>query len=785
MQYIQAQSTTLTLTLTTEKREAVPAATVQLQAIPDTTNVTSAISDTAGNAVLQALPGKQYILKISATGFAPLEKNLLIKPEAMRLLIVLKTDSKTLSGVVVRSTRPLMRQQDDKTIVDPEALAAASTNAYEVIEKVPGVFVDGDGSIYLSSTTPATVYINGREQRMSAADMATLLKSLPPGSIQSIEVLRTPSARYDASGSGGVVNVVLKKGVRIGLTGSFNAGLNQGRFGNRFAGFNLNNSNGRLSTYINAQYNFRNTYEQLHTTRFLSPDTVLRQQAYTRFPAAGGYIGFGGSYELLKKLEIAYDGRFNWNNPRNQSTNLSSIERVSDQSVLQQNSNVVQNEGNSYNLTNALSFKYKIDSAGSEWTTDFSYTHAPNSIDQTFKTNFVKPARNEATGDGNIDNALQFFSAQTNVIKRLRGALTVEAGLKTTGVRFRNATDYYALSGSDRVWDDGRTAAFRYTETINAAYLQASKTYKKITLKTGGRVEQTIMKGQQTIPTDTSFTIKRTDFFPYAYLSRPIMSIAGYALRAYLVYRRSITRPAYEYLNPAVRYVDPYLFDAGNPSLRPQFTTNYEANVSFEERPVFAIGVNKTRDIFTQVVYVADSSREVSYRTYDNLGRNRETYFRALGALPPGGKYFFVAGVQYNYNNYNGQYEGAPLQFKRGSWSFFTYHNLKLSPVTNFSLNGFVRFNGQQQFYQLSTFGTLRASISHQLLNKKLMITLSGEDLFYTNNNKFTLQQGSVNAFGSRLADTRRVGLNLRYNFGLRKRDAQDMFNVESPERTN
>jgi hypothetical protein len=85
-----------------------------------------------------------------------------------------------------------MRQEDDKTIVDPENLAASSTNAYEIMEKIPGLFVDQDGNIYLSSTTPAKVYINGREQRMSTLDIATLLKSLPPNAIASVEILRTP-----------------------------------------------------------------------------------------------------------------------------------------------------------------------------------------------------------------------------------------------------------------------------------------------------------------------------------------------------------------------------------------------------------------------------------------------------------------------------------------------------------------------------------------------------------------------------------------------------------------
>jgi hypothetical protein len=651
------------------------------------------------------------------------------------------------------------------------------------MEKVPGLFVDQDGNIYLNSTTPATVYINGREQKMSAADIATMLKSLPPNSIATIEIMRTPSARYDASGSGGIVNVVLKKGVRIGLTGSVNGGFNQGRYGNRFVGINLNNNNGAWSTYLNLQYSRRKTYDQIETNRFFGGDSVLSQDAFTKFPANSYYVGFGVGYQINKKWDINYDGRFNLNESQNSSTNLSQIIKISTGQVVESNEALVQNRGRNFNLTQGLTLKYKLDSLGSEWGTDISYTYSPNKTDQQLATLFFTATPFVGTGDGLIDNKLQFYSVQSNLLKKFARKFTVETGVKSTNVRFTNSTDYFNGKDGNRVKSAFRSGAYAYNEGIQSAYMQASKTSLGVTLKAGVRMENTNMKGEQKAPRDTSFNLTRTDFFPYIYLSRGIMKIAGYDLRAYLVYRRTINRPAYEYLNPSIRVVDPYLFETGNPSLRPQFTNNYEANVSFEERPVLAIGYNDTKDIFTQVVYPADSNR--LSRTYDNLGSNKETYFRALGALPPGKRYFFVAGAQYNHNFYQGIIEGnKPLAFKRGSWSLFTYQTFKITPLTTLSMNGFVRFNGMQQFYELSTFGALRASISQQFLKKKLTATISGEDLLYTNQNEFVLNQGSVRAAGFRKSDTRRFGLNLRYNFGFRKRDENTMFNnVESPER--
>ena len=113
----------------------------------------------------------------------------------------------------------------------------------------------------------------------------------------------------------------------------------------------------------------------------------------------------------------------------------------------------------------------------------------------------------------------------------------------------------------------------------------------------------------------------------------------------------------------------------------------------------------------------------------------------------------------------------------------YTYHQLKIGSLTQLSVNGFVRFNGQQQFYELSTFGELRMGINQQFLKKKLNVTVSMNDIFQTNHNEFTINQGSVKANGSVRTDSRRFGINLRYNFGIRKREEkQDMFDISAPQ---
>lgn len=781
--FVQAQEVPVSLKLVNQKGEPVSFATVTAFPVADTTAKQNKLSDSVGGVQFSLLQNNLYSVRISSVEYAPLEKSISIKTDATTFRFVLQSVSKAMNSIVVTAKKPLMRQEDDKTIVDPEPIANASTNAYEIMEKTPGLFVDQDGNIYISSTTPAKIFINGREQRMSASDIATILKSLPPNAISSIEILRMPSAKYDASGSGGIVNVVLRKGIRIGLTGSVHIGANQGRYGNQFMGLNLNNSSGKLSTYLNVQLSRRNSFDELVTNRRFSPDSVLRQDAVTKYPANSYYLGYGINYAINDKWEWSYDGRLSYNINKSNSINESIKQQLSTEQVSTRNLASINNNGKNFSINQGLNLKYKMDSAGSTWTTDLSFTYSPNNTDQLFSTTFQQPVAFTALGDARIENTYRFASAATDLSKKLPHKITVETGLKSTGIWFNNSNNYYNQRNGTRVKDAFRTGAYNYNENINAAYLQASKGFGSILLKAGARLENTNMQGHQLVPRDTAFSIHRTDLFPYVYLSRNIMKIAGYELRAFLVYRRTISRPAYEYLNPSPRYVDPYLYESGNPSLRPQFTQTYEANISVDERPIIAVGVNDTKDIFNQVVYQADSNRSQAFRTYDNLGKNKETYIRALGALPPGGKYFFVLGGQYNHNFYQGAYENKPLSFKRGSWRFFTYHNFKASPTTNIFLNGFLMTNGQLQFYELSNFGQLNIGFSQQFFNRKLQLNVFGQDLFYTNKNEFVLTQGSVNATGMRKSDTRRIGIFLRYNFGIRKKEEQKLPDVDAAQK--
>ncbi len=750
------------------KNNPVGYANIKIIAKDDSAKSFNYITDSIGLVKINLVPNKTFNFNVAALGYKKYTKDFVIKEQTM-IAIKLLEDPNQLKEVVVKSSKPLIRQEDDKSVVDPEPLAASSTNAYETVEKVPGIYIDQDGNIYLNGLSPAGVQINGRDLKMSASDIAILLKSLPPNSIQKIELIRTPSAKYDASGGGGLVNIVLMKGIKLGVNGSLNTGFGQGVYGNQFIGFNLNNNNDKLNSYVNAQYSNSDSYSITNTDRNITIDSVLKQQARAVSPNTAISVGYGFGKTLKENWELSYDGRMSQNKFDNTTNSASFLHQIStNQNSGNLNSNV-SNKGYNNFINQSFRVKLKLDTVGGEWVNDVSFNFSNSSTDQIY-TNVLVANNTSTGGNGNNGNDRNYFTYQSDFKKKGFG-LVIESGFKTSVLNFDNHSNYTKSILGQVAPDPFRTSSFNFKEQINAGYLQASKTWGPVVLKVGSRIEQTMMQGHQLVPRDTTFSVNRADAFPYVYLSRKIMMIMDYELRGFLVYRKTISRPSYDYLNPFARYIDPYLYEVGNPNLKPQFTNNYEANISVNDKPLFAYGVNETTDIFTNVVYQSPTNKQVSYRTYDNLSKSKETYFRIIGVIPPGKKYFAVLGTQYNRNDYTGYYEGKPIVFNRGTWAIFTFQSYKIDGLSTITLNGFWRIKGQQQFYELSNFGTLNTSINRQFLKKKLIVTASYNDFLFTNNNHFELHQGTQNAVGYRETDSRRWGLSLRYNFGFKPKE--------------
>ena len=760
-------------------RTALPGATVQLICLADSTDFYST-TDNQGIAHFKGLKNTLYAVKISYIGFETLEKAIMIKPNEREFKFNLKESAIALDEVTIKAQKPLIRQEGDKMIIDPESLANISSNTLEVLESTPGLFVDQDNGIYLNSATPAKVYINGREQKMSNQDISIILQSLPPGSVEKIEVLRTPSTKYDASSSGGIINIVLKKGVKIGRFGSIRTGLNKGVYGNKYVGFTFNDSGNKHTTYINSNYNLNDRQEELNTNRFIGTDTLLAQSSISRQTSHQIYLGYGISYDPTEKLNLSYDGRINYSLP-NSLTNNTNLTKTDEALILSQNDNIIENNSTSLNLQQDLSLNYKLDTIGSNIDINLGYNYYTNDKIQDYSYNFVMPDNFIISGNGNNLQYRHFGVIQGDLTKYFKHKISFEAGLKTSYQWYSGKSDFIITANDISIVDPLRNNKFNYSENISAAYSQLSKTFgKNFVLMGGVRAENTFMDGKQTVPMDTSFLINRVDFFPYIYLSRNIIHIMGIDLRAYLIFRRTISRPDYSILNPGINFVDQFMYETGNPALKPQFTNNAEFNISFNDFPIIAVGKNYTTDIFSEVIYQNQENENILVRTYDNIGTSKETYIRGLVGIPPGGAYFFALGAQYNLNDYDGYYQGEPLQYVKGSWRFFTFHVLKLFGDTKLTMSGFMMVNGQLGFLELENFGGINLGLRQSFFDNKLSISINARDLLKTMNVRFKIDQGGISTFGNRYTDNQRFGIKIHYKFGLsKKKESENMFKFE------
>ena len=760
-----AQNITVRVNSLNDKKEKVVYATTAILSITDSLLLFTQTSNK--ETVFSLKNNTAYILKITAVNIKTFYQKLFTGSNDTTLNVVLQTMSKQLGEVVVNSRTPLLKQEDDKTVVDAEQLAGSSTNAFEVLEKTPGAIVDQDGNVYLNSSTPSTIYISGREIKLSAQDLANLLKNLPANSISKIEILRNPSAKYDAASSGGIINIVLKKGVKLGVNGSIDISHFQGVYGSEAIGFNVSNSKEKLNTYLSYNFSKKLNGEDLSSNRYTNTGGLFKQYAFTRFNNTNNYVGGGINYDVNKKLNIAYDARISATQNNSDVNNNISISSLRTGNILGKNISIVNNEGPSLYVGNGVAAKYKLDTLGSEWSNTLDYTYFRSNSNQDYSNLNIFPARNTLLGDGNILNNKNILAYKSDVVLKTKKKFTIEIGTKLTYSLSKNNSVYFSDTSTGKYVDRLQTNRFRYTENIAATYLQIARTFGGFTIKPGVRLEYTDIKGRQLIPADTTFAIKRTDLFPYIFIRHKIAKIFGFSLVGNAIYRRSITRPFYESLNPYPRYADQYTYDIGNPRLQPQFTTNYELNVNADEFPVFSIGLNDIRNIFTTLTY---SRGDTLFRTYDNLGTNKEIYMRAVIGIPPGKKYFFYAGTQMNIMNYKGQYDGVPFTFHKSSFTFFLFQNYKPTKTLTLSLNSFMRVNTVINFFELKPFGGLTFSGNKSILKKKMNIIVTVNDVFRTNRNTFIIKQPNFVADGYTFNDTRRIGIALKYNFGLKPR---------------
>ncbi|HEX8279303.1 MAG TPA: carboxypeptidase regulatory-like domain-containing protein, partial [Segetibacter sp.] len=261
--------------------KAIEGTTVTLLKAKDSSLVKVALSNKTGEFELEKIADGKYLIKLSAVGFAPAftksfelsESNSLVELKS----IPLKTANKELGNVQVTTIRPLIENKIDKMVVNVEAsVTNVGSTAMDVLEKSPGISVDRDGNISLKGKQGVIILMDGKPTYLSGQDLANLLKNTPAGQLDQIEIMSQPSAKFDASGNSGVINIKTKRTKQIGFNGSATIGYTQGVYPKSNNSFNINYRKGKVNFFANYSYSYFKGFNDITINRkFRNPATKL------------------------------------------------------------------------------------------------------------------------------------------------------------------------------------------------------------------------------------------------------------------------------------------------------------------------------------------------------------------------------------------------------------------------------------------------------------------------------------------------------------------------------
>jgi hypothetical protein len=742
----------------------VPAATVNFQE-PEKKISRTVISDATGSFQTN-LPAGRYRVLITHSGFRKRGQPLKVEGGDVDLgTMPLVAMVKSMSGVTVTATRPLVEQQADRLIYNVEEdPSAKSESASEILRKTPYVNVDGDGAIQVNGQSNFRVLLNGRETALFSQNVKEALKGFPGATISRIEVITSPSAKYDAEGVGGIINIITKKKL-AGYNGTVNTGIQS--IGNRSAGLNINLKTGKLG--ISGMYNLMSN--QGLPSRQLAVTTPGQPLAFKSRQVGGeretDLFFHQGNLELSYDIDsmhtlVVYG---NMGRHRNKALNQYTINTLFANGTSDIDPYLLETEmtmptkgfGSDFirkykgKPQKELSFRFNA-----MYNTNRSFANSQQEIGAIER--FI------------INNSEAFnseYTAQLDLIEPLNKTTRLETGIKTilrkaysdfeSQVKFSKA-DNYRL-------DPANSNRFSYDQDVYGGYATVNKTIKATTARLGLRVEHTRVDGDF-ITTGTIVRQVYTNFIPNLMLSRQF----GKTVSSNLTYTLRLGRPSISALNPFVNNSDSLNRSFGNPDLGPQYFHTIAWQVRFFKGNRFISvqpGYNFANNLIIQNP-VFDPATGITSVTGANAGQIREFSLGFVSNLPVGKKWNFAV-------NATGRL--ARLRNRLQSpWSTTTAGNAnanityKASPLFTITSNGgyFVPLRTPNTTFPDNYFYSF--NFAYKLLKQKLTATatvvnfLEKERNFnsLTENQNFITENRNVALF-------RNFGLALTYNFGRLK----------------
>jgi len=746
-------------------------ATLRFVQAKDTIHPTSIkIADEMGLFFIQLKDTGFYYIYISATGYSDTTIKVNIRQTNTNQDIVLSQNKTQLGDVIISAKLkpPMIQRKIDRVVmnIDNNPLTAGKSSL-DIFKLAPGVFVNGN-TISINGMTGSKVMVNGQLLKLSGSDLTQYLQSLRSNEIKSIEVIAHPPAEYDAEGTGGLINIVLKKNARNGLIGSigtdYSLGLGKYPQYNPYASLNYKRNKLELSArYANYWSKF---YQQIDQTRNLNDPLTYQSRTNTKSYIKANRITLGASYQINRhhSLDIGYTGLFN-----NIIDSSISNTKINSKSDISQNiiSNGVFTNGAKANYSDfGLNYKWVIDTLGSGFTilSDYIYNaHNGNNYNssKTYNNN------NEPTGDTLFiflnPNKSKIWTTDMKFKKVYTSGFNLSFGAKSTITRIQNNNRYQIADNNQ--WKDSpeKDFQYKYTENILAGYINLSGQLIGIDFKLGLRGENSKVEGKLA-GVNQNDTTKKTyfDLFPAIFFKRELGSQHNAILS--FSYNRRISRPGYSILNPYRYYIDNYSVSTGNPLVHPMYTNAVELGLNLKQKYYISVNYSQISNTINQVIETSDVSPDMVI-TSKNAGNNK-TWAVTLSAPMKITKWWTSNNnLVLNYINI----KASEFNISKGTFILQSQQSFEFQNLFKMTLGGFYTPRIIRGNFITGRIASIDWGISKSFFDKHLELKANLSDIFYTNNFRAVSYFNDTKLKLRQLDQTRLLTLSLVYNFNLGK----------------
>jgi hypothetical protein len=759
-------------------------ATITLHKSEDSTLVKGAITGEDGAfEILNAAAG-QYFLKANLMGSGGAFTAAFDYDGGNRTIetISLKPAENQLAEVSIIARKPPVEVKADKTILNVDGTVnSTGLNALELLRKAPGVTVDNNENVNVRGKNAVKVMIDGRDVPLDGKELAALLKGTQASDIANIEIISNPSAKYDAAGNAGIINIRMKKNKALGTNG--NLGL-EGIYGETFkAGGNVSlnhrakdfNAFGSFNMHHGDWHNTQNFHrEQLQDN--LRADGLpgedwrvfdQKSKQYNQNRYKGFRTGVDWFLNTKHTAGILVNGSFdpgNWHTSGIASiSDLHSINRIDSLLVA---SNDIENDRKDLNIN--LNYRF-ADTLGHTLNIDLDRgTYRIRGA--SFQPNYYRSADNsetlrEAIYRNNTPTDIDILTARVDYEQKLwKGTLGL--GGKISDVETFNTFDFFHVQDGVPVKNEEQSNSVDYKERTNAAYVNYNRAFgKKWNIQAGLRLENTDYEG---IGKDSVFTNNYTELFPSAAVTYTINQKLG--LNA--TYSRRIDRPSYQDLNPFENKLDELTYQKGNPMLLPQFTNSIELSPTFNGFPVLTIGYSHTNDVFTQILKRDTRDTRATFITQENLADQRN-WTLTLNAPTPIAKWWdgFVSltGFRSHFRADFSTPETPNFVVDQAFNAFNAYaeQNIKLPKGFGLQVSGWYNSRAFWGTLRSKPQGALDIGLQKKVLNDKGELRLRVGDVLGTagwgGENLFT---PGLKMLANGTWESQTVTLNFSYRFG-------------------